>query len=328
MTVTNSNSTAAGTTNGVNLQLPVTFQFPAATTPNGYYWVYLRRPANPFDTAVPNQVRPNKEMVVVDAMRFPYINATDATVMPNAAPVPPTVTKSANQVFSAQRLQPYRGGHLVPVDTPPPTTPNLLPAGGATTICPPSPAYAYGYSEQSAPPVASAPTSFPRYTYSTTAAGPPPSTTTTNLPTALNFMQSINSATGGTRDSNWSPFPFHDRDFASVAELLLVPGCPPGLFTKQFVEEKYPGNVTDSTTGNVATGMDYRTVTPTAYAPPKTSASVSDTTHAGRANFNAGSGEIPARRSRICPTTSTTRRPRWPRPSPRGRPRSTPTTPT
>ena len=29
---------------------------------------------------------------------------------------------------------------------------------------------------------------------------------------------------------------FNDRDFTSVAELLLVPGCPPGLFTKQFVE--------------------------------------------------------------------------------------------
>ena len=37
--------------------------------------------------------------------------------------------------------------------------------------------------------------------------------------------------------------PFNDRDFTSVAELLLVPGCPPGLFTKQFVEEPYPGNV-------------------------------------------------------------------------------------
>src|SRR5207249_8616120 len=35
---------------------------------------------------------------------------------------------------------------------------------------------------------------------------------------------------------DWDHFPFHDRDFTSVAELLLVPGCPPGLFTKQFVE--------------------------------------------------------------------------------------------
>ncbi len=35
---------------------------------------------------------------------------------------------------------------------------------------------------------------------------------------------------------NWDYFVFNDRDFSSVAELLLVPGCPPGLFTKQFVE--------------------------------------------------------------------------------------------
>ena len=35
---------------------------------------------------------------------------------------------------------------------------------------------------------------------------------------------------------NWDYFPFLDRDYTSVAELLLVPGCSPGLFTKQFVE--------------------------------------------------------------------------------------------
>src|SRR5262249_55413400 len=38
----------------------------------------------------------------------------------------------------------------------------------------------------------------------------------------------------------WDFFPFHDRDFTSVAELLLVPCCPPGLFTKRFVEEAPP----------------------------------------------------------------------------------------
>ena len=35
---------------------------------------------------------------------------------------------------------------------------------------------------------------------------------------------------------SWDYFPFNDRDFTSVAELLMVPGCPPGLFTKQFAE--------------------------------------------------------------------------------------------
>jgi hypothetical protein len=34
----------------------------------------------------------------------------------------------------------------------------------------------------------------------------------------------------------WDYLPFHDRDFTGVAELMLVPGCPPGLFTKQFAE--------------------------------------------------------------------------------------------
>ena len=34
----------------------------------------------------------------------------------------------------------------------------------------------------------------------------------------------------------WDYLVFNDRDFSSVAELLLVPGCPPGLFTKQFAE--------------------------------------------------------------------------------------------
>ena len=39
-----------------------------------------------------------------------------------------------------------------------------------------------------------------------------------------------------SRTEPWDYFPFNDRDFTSVAELMLVPGCPPGLFTKQFVE--------------------------------------------------------------------------------------------
>src|SRR4029077_16167541 len=31
-----------------------------------------------------------------------------------------------------------------------------------------------------------------------------------------------------------------DRDFTSLAELLLVPRCAPGLFTKKFVEQAPP----------------------------------------------------------------------------------------
>jgi hypothetical protein len=38
------------------------------------------------------------------------------------------------------------------------------------------------------------------------------------------------------QDEPWDYLPSHDRDFTGVAELLLVPGCPPGLFIRQFAE--------------------------------------------------------------------------------------------
>ena len=74
---------------------------------------------------------------MVDCMRFPVIDAGTATVVPGA---PPTVTAAPNQIYSAQRLQPYRGGHLVRSDTTPPSgLPVTGPARTVTTICPPSP---------------------------------------------------------------------------------------------------------------------------------------------------------------------------------------------
>ena len=40
-----------------------------------------------------------------------------------------------------------------------------------------------------------------------------------------------------TQAETWDYLPSDDRDFyRGVAELMLVPGCPPGLFTKQFAE--------------------------------------------------------------------------------------------
>lgn len=223
----------------IDLRLPVSFTIPIPTAGLArYYWLYLRRPANPFDVAMPNQVRPNKEMVVVDAIRFPVIDVGTAAV-PNA-------------IYSAQRLQPYRGGHLLPVNTSPSipgpvitALPASGPAGGVTTICPPSPAYAYGFSEQMAAPVVS----------------------TTNVAPLPSFFDTIGKANNPI-DTNWSNLPFHDRDFSSVAELLLVPGCPPGLFTKQFVEEAYPGNIFSNTGGTVAaTGTDNSSFTPRITAP-------------------------------------------------------------
>ena len=277
-------ATTTGANPTLNVRFPATFQLP--TPPNNgarYYWVYLRRPANPFDVTPANQVRPNKEMVVVDCMRFPVIDA-GGTVTPGTAvpPVNPTATRP-NQVYSAQRLQPYRGGHLVRVDTSPPTsaltTDMMSPVFGVTTICPPSPPYAYGYSEQTELPPTASNVTTGLFQYTVPAAG--------SLATTLTYMESIN-ATNSNPDSTWSHIPFNDRDFSSVAELLLVPGCPPGLFTKQFVEEQYPGNVLDNS-GNPATGTDNRNFATPVVAPTTTNPSL-----VGRRNFNASGTAIPA----------------------------------
>jgi len=227
---------------GARLSDPTTSFISLPTPPSGsaarYYWVYLRRPANPFDDQQANQVRPNKEMVVVDSMRFAVV---DGSV-------------GGNQAYSAQRLQPYRGGHLVPYATPPtlgpptgtgtalPPKPGPSPAAGYTTICPPSPAAAYGYSEQIVP--------------ATTGTAKMVGGTKSSI---FGTITAVNS----TVDANTSTPTIHDRDFTSVPELLLVPGCPPGLFTKQFIEEPYPGNIFKTTpinastpTTTTATGLD------------------------------------------------------------------------
>ena len=56
------------------------------------------------------------------------------------------------------------------------------------------------------------------------------------------ITQPIYNTIGAKNDpsENWDYLPFHDRDFTSVAELLMVPGCPPGLFTKVFAEAAPP----------------------------------------------------------------------------------------
>ena len=141
-------------------------------------------------------------MIVVDALRFPYIEA-GGTASP--------VTQGSNAtIFSSQRYQPFRGGHAV-----------RLPSDSTSTA---APLYTpYGYSEQMAVP--------------------PPSSTASNYgysggSNANQLTQLICHTIGkiNYQAEPWDYFPFNDRDFTSVAELMLVPGCPPGLFTKQFVE--------------------------------------------------------------------------------------------
>jgi hypothetical protein len=148
-----------------------------------------------------------------------------------------------NTIYSAQRLQPYRGGHAVPMPNAGPGAANVqgVMSLGVTSNMPPDPRY--GYTEEIAVP----------QTYNiagpTVTGTPPPATYGpyglanvgagtnggTNGPAATNFYYHT---LGLPNDSpeNWDYFAFNDRDFSSVAELLLVPGCPPGLFTKQFAE--------------------------------------------------------------------------------------------
>jgi hypothetical protein len=190
------------TPNGVD-QLPDLVS--ASTAVNKYYWLYLLRPSNPFDTS--------SQPVVVDSFRFPYTKDN------GTADGQGNVTKGTLDLYSLHRLQPYRGGQDVPVI-------------GAT---PPNPAGpylhdpVYGLSEQTAPPPVGGGRKFH---------GVFNSAQITN-----DIAHSLGTA-GGPRDSYSAYLPFHDRDFSSVAELLLVPGCPPSLFTKQFLEKLPPNGTT------------------------------------------------------------------------------------
>src|SRR5262249_16949740 len=122
---------------------PSTYQAKLPTVSAGsrqtkYYWICLRRPANPFAP-----VSAANPMLVVDAMRFPYIDGTAPLTLPGPQGGPQTVpdpnAPQVNTVYSAQRFQPYRGGHAVPAAT----------AGGAAQ---PALDARYGYTEQLAAP--------------------------------------------------------------------------------------------------------------------------------------------------------------------------------
>ena len=173
-----------------------------------YYWLYLRRPANPFD--------PTSTMIVVDAFRFPFIQSDGTGV--TGTPDRPGMGASV-PIYSMSRYQPYRGGHAVPFATAAEPT--------ATPPPPVSPMIAYGFSEQTSPAGNGGTKIFGLYNSNVPpdTQNPPPKTT---VPIPNSF--------GRGRGEAWDYFPFQDRDFMNVAELLMVPGCPPGLFTKQFVE--------------------------------------------------------------------------------------------
>ncbi len=185
-----------------------------------YYWVCLRRPANPFAP-----VSAANPMLVVDAIRLPYIDGTAPPSGQGPTGGPPTVPDltgtAVNTVYSAQRFQPYRGGHAVPVASDAPAnSANPQPTLDAR----------YGYSEQIAAPTG--------YSNQLGTQGVYFTGSTNKNPTPYYSTNPIYHTLGIANDQAepWDYFPFHDRDFTGVAELLLVPGCPPGLFTKQFAE--------------------------------------------------------------------------------------------
>lgn len=221
----------------------VTDILPVPPTGQQYYWVYLRRPATVTKPVQPDPAQPDyNPLVVVDSMRFPYI-VSDGTppVMMGGSPNP-----GAQRLWSAQRLQPFRGGQAVPntEEPPPPAQAGTLKklAFGRdremdTTqprnkIVDPTWA-AYGFSQQIR---YSDPSGDPMAPDSRGLYNPSDNTSVITQP----ILHTINRANANSE--SWDPMVFHDRDFESVAELLMVPACPPGLFTKQFVDQAAPQN--------------------------------------------------------------------------------------
>jgi large repetitive protein len=174
---------------------------PPAPQPGYYYWLYLRRPANPFD--------PTSEKVVVDSFRFLFTKSHGIGTNPGSGDTVTGNPITADYIFSLERLQPFRGGHAIPP---------LTATTGTTSVFVP----AYGFSEQAEACQNVGSGTHGQY-------GNPPIQSTGTIMHTLgkkNFRL----------DQSWDYFPFNDRDFTSVVELLMVPGCSPGLFTKQFAE--------------------------------------------------------------------------------------------
>ena len=137
--------------------------------------------------------------------------------------------------YSVQRYQPYRGGHAVPVPVP-------LPAPAAYTVSPAPIDPRYGYTEQIVVPGINSLTTMSTlgtrgiYYQDTSTATPTNYYSTPLIYHTLGWANEYEQGSSNSVAERWDYFPFNDRDFTSVAELLLVPGCSPGLFTKQFVE--------------------------------------------------------------------------------------------
>ena len=278
------------------------------TNGSAYYWLCLRRPASALPSAsLPvslTGVKQPNPMVVVDAMRFPYMEAGGT----GAVGTPDTVKSGTNALYSWQRMQPYRGGHAV--------------ASAYDTAVPPTTIDTrYGFTEQMAVPATQTFNTYGLFSGAATGGTGKPNAITTNIYHTLsgsNDSAQNGSGRGAGRDA-WDYFPFNDRDFTSVIELLLVPGCPPGLFTKQFVENSpvspWPAyNLTSppplSTTVPAAppstpvAGTRYGASNPSSISTPQTypylcdeffytaASPTSTNSFQGNANFSQGAGPV------------------------------------
>ncbi|MDB5349438.1 MAG: hypothetical protein JWN86_685 [Planctomycetota bacterium] len=218
---------------------PATMATLADNKRSQFYWLHLLRPVNAKD--------PTSQKVVVDSFRFPYF--VDNGIAKAKDANNDTVTQGTNAIYSTRRLQPYRGGHFVPYSE--------------TLTNAPNP---YGYSEQTFPTQAQTPPASADATKAqplTAVYGMNVQGTITPTQISGNIYHTIDRT--NSNGENWDIFPFHDRDFQSVAELLLVPACPPGLFTKQFVE--YPGvpaPIAPQTPAPMAFGVNTGATPPTA----------------------------------------------------------------
>ena len=254
------NATVNGTStpnivpNAINLDL--TSQL---TTPNTYYWLYLRRPSNPFDTG---NTDPDGR-IVVDSFRFMFTYSQGRGTYNQQTmkdEVNPPNLASIDFIYSLQRMQPYRGGHAI---TPLPGDATGAPANYVMT--------SYGFSEQTFPAgnTGTGANVFGQYgTLNVT--GP-----------ILNTLGQPNKNASVTNDSVWEYVPFNDRDFANPIEMTLVPAVAPGLFTKQFIENPPPINFTTTPLypNTVSAGTAIPANAPTQFTPtsaPRTFPYLSD----------------------------------------------------